>query len=239
MKIMLDAGHGSNTPGKRSPDGMREFEFNSAVANYAKALLLSGYENVTVYFAHDPAGKIDIPLTTRTNRANELKVDVYVSIHANAFGTVGWHGARGVETFVYPTKPKIAMGLANKIQNNLVKASGMPNRGVKTADFHVLRETKMDAVLAECGFMTNKEDMKLLRSDSYRRKAAQAIVDALAEQYRMKKKAVPKPAPKPAQKASSDKLYKVQVGAFADRKNADRLAAELKAKGYATYIVED
>lgn len=195
MKFMLDAGHSRVTPGKRSPDGMLEFEFNSVVANYAKALL-EGYENTIVYFAHDPSGNVDIPLITRTNRANELNVDAFVSIHANAFGPGGWHSASGIETFVYTTKPKNAYELAIKIQTNLLRASGLPNRGVKTADFHVLRETDMDAVLAECGFMTNKTDLSKLKSDAYRKAAAEAIVDALAEQYQLVKKKV---------KTSSDK----------------------------------
>lgn len=236
MKIMLDAGHGLFTQGKQSPDGMKEYEFNSAVANYAKALL-EQYENTTVYFAHDPSGKVDVPLVTRTDRANELKVDAYVSIHANAFGAGGWNDATGIETFVYPTKPKEAYELAIKIQTNLLRASGLQNRGVKTADFHVLRESHMAAVLAECGFMTNKTDLTKLKSDSYRRAAAEAIVDALAAQYGLKKKPAPKPQPTPSM--SSGKLYKVQVGAFADAKNAERLAAELKSKGYATFIVKE
>jgi len=232
MKIMLDSGHSLITPGKQSPDGMKEFEFNSAVAAYAKALL-EGYENVTVYTAHDPTGKLDVPLETRTDRANQLNVDVYVSIHANAFGSGGWNAASGIETFVYSTKPKGSYELAIKIQNNLLRASGLPNRGVKTADFHVLRETKMDAVLAECGFMTNKTDLNKLKSDSYRRAVAEAIVEALAAQYGLKKK----PAPKPIQKSST--LYKVQVGAFADEKNAEALLKKLEAAGFSGFIKKE
>ncbi|WP_423408009.1 N-acetylmuramoyl-L-alanine amidase [Heyndrickxia sp. MSNUG] len=233
MKIMLDAGHGLFTQGKQSPDGMKEHEFNSAVAAYAKALL-EGYENVTVYTAHDPTGKLDVPLNTRTDRANQLNVDVFVSIHANAFGNGGWHDASGIETFVYKTKPKEAYELAIKIQTNLLRASGLPNRGVKTADFHVLRESHMTAVLAECGFMTNKTDLTKLKSDNYRRAVAEAIVDALAVQYSLKNK----PAHKPIQKSStpSGKLYKVQVGAFADERNAEALLDKLKKAGFSGFI---
>ncbi|MDQ0414574.1 N-acetylmuramoyl-L-alanine amidase [Mesobacillus stamsii] len=234
MKIMLDAGHGYNTQGKRSPDGMREYEFNRAVANYAKSVL-DGYENTTVYFAHSDSA--DVPLVTRTNRANELKVDVFVSIHANAFGAGGWDSASGIETFVYTSKPKEAYDLAIKVQNNLLRASGLPNRGVKTANFHVLRETHMTAILAECGFMTNKTDQSKLKSESYRKSAAQAIVDALVAQYGLKRKPAPKQQPKPV--TASGKLYKVQVGAFSDRNNADKLASELKSKGYATFVVQE
>lgn len=59
--------------------------------------------------------------------------------------------------------------------------------GVKATNFQVLRETKMTAILEECGFMTNKEEAKLLKSDSYRKKGAQAIVKDLINQYKRKR----------------------------------------------------
>lgn len=181
MKIMLDAGHGYDTKGKISPDGMREYEFNRMVTYYARALL-EEYKDVAVYFAH--SDEKDIPLQKRANQANHLGVNCYISIHANAYGK-GWNNVRGIETFVYTTKPLISTNLAKKIQNHLVSATGLHNRGVKTANYHVLRETEMPAVLVECGFMTNREDMKLLRSDSYRKVCAEAIVKGICEQFRL------------------------------------------------------
>lgn len=232
---MLDAGHGLNTPGKRCPDdSMREFHFNSKVAEYARELL-EQYENVQVDFAHDPSGKRDVPLSERTNKANKWKADVYFSIHANAFGN-GWNSAEGIETYVYTSKPKEAMQLAANVQNHLIRETGRRNRGVKAANFQVLRETKMTAVLAECGFMTNKEEAALLKSDSYRRKCAVAIVKGIVETYKLKKKAQPK---SPSTTISGKVLHKVQVGAFSDLKNAERLADELKKKGYPVYIVTE
>jgi N-acetylmuramoyl-L-alanine amidase len=229
MKIMLDAGHGHSTPGKRSPDGMREYEFNRAVANYAKQLF-QNYENVTVYFAH--SDERDVPLEERTNKANRLNVDVYVSIHANAFGSGGWTSASGFETYVYPSKPPVAYQLAQKIQRYLAAETGLPNRGVKTANFHVLRETEMDAVLVESGFMTSRNDIKLLRSEEYRRTVAEAIVNAVAEQFNLKRKNNPSPP-------NTSGLYKVQVGAFKEQKNADDLATKLRSDGYTPYVYQD
>jgi N-acetylmuramoyl-L-alanine amidase len=235
MKIMLDAGHGYNTPGKRSPDGMREYEFNRAVANYARDLL-ANYQNVTVYFSH--SDQEDVPLQERTNKANRLNVDIFVSIHANAFGSGGWNNARGIETYVYPSKPPVAYQLAQKIQRNLVLSTGLENRGVKTADFHVLRETKMDAVLAECGFYTNREEVKLLRSETYRRTVAEAIVKALADQFKLQRKTAPKPvpAPSPAPPPKKGSLYKVQAGAFENAQNAEELAERLRKAGFDAFI---
>ncbi|MBM4760832.1 N-acetylmuramoyl-L-alanine amidase [Bacillus sp. B15-48] len=243
MRIMLDAGHGYNTPGKRSPDGMREYEFNRAIANFARDLL-QNYQNVTVYFAH--SDQTDVPLRARTDKANQLNVNVYVSIHANAHGNGGWTSAGGIETYVFLTRPPVAYQLAQKIQQNLVRASNLRDRGVKTGDLHVLRETKMDAVLVECGFMTNRDEIKLLRSEAYRRTCAEAIVNALAEQFKLVSKTTPtsEPAPAPVpvsepEPAPPDGLYKVQVGAFRNKQSADQLTATLKSEGYETFVYSD
>jgi N-acetylmuramoyl-L-alanine amidase len=237
MKIMLDAGHGYNTPGKRSPDGMREYEFTRAVANHAKQLL-ANYKNVTVYFSH--SDQEDVPLQARTNKANSLNVDIFVSIHANAFGSGGWNNVGGIETYVYPSRPPVAYQLAQKIQRNLVVATGLENRGVKTADFHVLRETKMDAVLAECGFMTNPNEIKLLRSETYRKTVAEAIVKALADQFKLQRKEnaspAPSKAPSAAQSSKKSGIYKVQAGAFENEQNAEELAERLRKAGFDAYI---
>lgn len=188
MKIMLDAGHGLNTIGKETPDGMKEFEFNAAVAEYAKGILSNFL--CEILFAHDPTGKIDIPLSKRTDYANRAGADVFVSIHANAFGPGGWNNVQGIETFVHTKKPQIALNLANLVQKKLLEATGRSSRGVKAADFHVLRENTMTAILAECGFMTNQEEAALLKSDEYRRKCAKAIAESLIEFYNLKPKVV-------------------------------------------------
>ena len=218
---MLDAGHGYNTSGKQSPDGLREYEFNRAVANYAK-LLLENYKNVTVYFSH--SDQRDVLLTARTDKANNLNVDVFVSIHSNAFGSGAWNDVGGLETYVYLSRPPEAIQLAQKIQHNLVLATGLENRGVKTADFHVLRETKMDAVLVECGFMTNRREAGLLRTETYRKAVAEGIVQALTEQFKLQRK------------DNAPKVFKVQAGAFERERNAKQLAARLKSAGFDAYI---
>ncbi|WP_307257940.1 N-acetylmuramoyl-L-alanine amidase [Oikeobacillus pervagus] len=232
MKMMLDAGHGYSTPGKRSPDGFREYEFNHAVANYAKDFLKQ-YKDITIYFAH--SDQRDVPLIERTNLANHLGVDIYIAIHANAYGS-SWNGAEGIETYVYPSRPSEAVALANRIQRNIVIATGRKDRGVKTADFHVLRETNMTAVLIEGGFMTNKEEANLLRSASYQKAVAEAIVKAVAEQYHLQKKENQPESPTAPPTQTS--YYRVQVGAFHNKENALSLVKKLKEKGFEAYIPE-
>jgi N-acetylmuramoyl-L-alanine amidase len=226
---MIDAGHGYTTPGKSSPDGMKEYEFNRAVAQYVKELLTS-YQ-ATIYFAHSDS--TDVPLEERTNQANTIDASLYLSIHANATGNGGWHQAEGIETYIHTSKPAEAFALASKIQKKLITTTGLQNRGVKTADFHVLRETKMTAVLVECGFMTNKNEVKLLKSEYYRKKCAQALVETVISHYSLKKRAI-----LPAKQSDQEKtLYKVQLGAFSDKQNAINLATQLKRLGFDTTII--
>lgn len=227
MKIMLDAGHGYQTQGKGVP-GLKEYEFNKATVNHM-INLLNQYQNVEIHCPHNDTR--DVPLKERTNQANNLKVDGYVSVHANA----GAASARGIETYIYTRTDKATDAMGLSIHNHLINTTGMRNRGLKRADFHVLRETHMKAVLVECGFMTNPEDLKLLLSDEYRRKCAQGIVNGLVEHFGLVKKPVPKPTPTP-QSAPSNAIYKVQVGAFKDKANADKLVEELKAKGYSAIV---
>ena len=196
LKIAIDAGHGYETPGKRTVDGMKEYEFNCAVANEMRKLL-SNYEGVTILFTH--SDQRDVPLHERTTKANREKVDVFLSIHANAHGNgKEWTSAEGIETYVYTSKPKAATGLAQMVQHELIQSTKRKNRGVKTANFHVLKATSMTAILCECGFMTNKAEAALLRSPSYRAACAQAIVRGMEKYYKLSKR-------------TSSSLYKVQV----------------------------
>ncbi|SDO33233.1 N-acetylmuramoyl-L-alanine amidase [Psychrobacillus sp. OK028] len=175
MKIMLDAGHGPNTIGKRTIDGkMKEFEFNEVVAQLVTNELSTF--GITVMHSHDK--KRDVPLNERTKVANNMRVDAFISIHANAFGTT-WNNVSGIETFTYTKPSEQSIILASLIQNALCSITARTNRGVKKADFAVVRDTKMPAVLVECGFMTNKQEAILLQSKDYRMRCAKAIAFAI------------------------------------------------------------
>lgn len=235
--IAIDAGHGMNTAGKRTPAGEREWSFNNKVA-LAAIKYLNGYEGAKIVRLDDPTGKTDVSLKARTDSANKAKADVLVSIHHNA-NTGKWGTWGGTETFIHSSNPSGARQLANAVQPKLVKAYGLSNRGVKSANFHMLRESKMTAILTEGGFMDSTVDIVKMRDDKVLDAAGKAIAEGVAEFLKLKKKPVvtPKPAsPKPT--VPSGKLYRVQVGAFANKANADKLAAELKSKGYSTYITE-
>ena len=176
MKIAIDDGHGMETAGKRTPafsDGsvMRENEFNRAVVAYLHDELIRNGFSVVLTSPEDT----DTAYATRVQRANEAHADYFVSVHANAFGS-GWNDANGVESFVYALNDAKTTSLARCIQHELIQATGLRDRGVKeNPTLYVLRKTTMPAVLCECGFMTNKREAKLLKSDAYRKKCAASI----------------------------------------------------------------
>lgn len=224
MKIVLDAGHGYNTPGKRTPDGMKEYEFNRVVAQYARQELLR-YQNVEIQFTH--SDDRDVPLQERTNRANSWRANAFVSIHANAYGAGGWNTVHGIETYTPTVASPNSDLLANSVHKRLIQETGRRDRGIKSADFHVLRETNMASILCECGYMTYYQEAQLLRTESYRKTCARAIAEGIAEYFNLKLKPTRPPA---------KEVYKVQVSAFKAKENADNLAKELDRRGYSTFV---
>lgn len=188
--VAIDAGHGLYTPGKRTPDDEREWSFNSTVVKSVISQLKK-YDGVKVIRMDDATGKTDVPLITRTNKANNAKADVYVSIHHNA-NTGKWGTWTGVETFVMSpasSNPK-SMSLAKAIHPSVVKGMGLHDRGIKSENFHVLRETDMPAILIECGYMDSTIDIKKLRSIKTLKSTGVLIANAIASHLGLKLKAV-------------------------------------------------
>ncbi len=201
---------------------MREFQFNSVVARYVRDGL-SDYIGVETIFTHADDGSRDVPLKERTDKANAWKADVLVSIHANAYGS-DWNDAQGIETYVYTTRPAEAAKLAEAVQRNLLLETGRKNRGVKADNLHMLRESNMTAILVECGFMTNRDEARLLKDDDYRRKCAMGIVAGIVEVYGLKKKA-PNPTSTPMQPVYGGKFKDVPDDHYA-KGATERLAAK-------------
>ena len=186
-KIALDDGHGKETAGKCTPafpDGssMKENEFNAATAAYLReALERCGFAVLMV-----APEETDTPLKTRVVRANDANADAYISIHANAYGST-WNSANGIESIVYEK----VMGhsrtyeLAECIHRSLIEKTGRRDRGIKrSGELYVLKNTKMHSVLLECGFMTNREEAELLRSEGYRRSCAESICRGICAFYK-------------------------------------------------------
>lgn len=183
-------GHGLETAGKRTPklpDGtvINENMFNSPTAKkFGVAAVNAGFRVIFV-----APTDIDTPLQARTDKANadfklqkakypqvpEDKLAIYISFHFNALNGVFDGKAGGVETFSYPGSIA-GRKLAEHLQTELMKGTKQVDRKVKSADFHVLRETHMTAALIECGFMDKLEEANLMLSSAFQQETA---IDAL------------------------------------------------------------
>lgn len=173
LVVCIDPGHGKTTGGKRSPDeSLMEYEFNRDVAYRLKALLEA--QGVTCIMTVAKDDQTDPSLATRVQIANSAgNVDLFVSIHANAFGT-DWNSANGWEIYTYQTGG-VAEQAAKAIEAATnASGAGLKDRGCKTANFYVIKNTYMPAVLIEHGFYTNKEECEKLKSSSFRDILAQA-----------------------------------------------------------------
>ncbi|MEK4302384.1 N-acetylmuramoyl-L-alanine amidase [Oceanobacillus sp. FSL W8-0428] len=180
-KVAMCAGHGGSgsTPGKRSPAGEYEWNFNDAVVRAAIAKLKAN--GVEVLRTDDASGKTDIGLTARTNKANAWGADVYVSCHHNALGTSWLNYEIGIETFTQNGSHPQAEILARCIHPKYVKAMGLKDRGMKKSNLAITRQTKMPAVLTEGGFMDSRIDIKSMRDNAKLKAQGEAIADGIME----------------------------------------------------------
>ena len=185
-KVAFCAGHGLNTPGKRTPDGEREWTFNNKVA-LAFEDEMKQYEGVQLLRTDDRTGQRDVPLKERTDKANAWNADIYISFHHNAFKGV-WGNHTGTEVHVYQSKPKDAVRLAKLVHPAVAKAYDLRDRGIKYTNLHITRETKMTAILIEGGFMDSLIDIKRLRDDKVLERAGRAVAQAVAQFAGLKKK---------------------------------------------------
>jgi N-acetylmuramoyl-L-alanine amidase len=234
FKIAINAGHYIDTPGKRIPKAIdpnqtREWWLNDRVVDRVIEGLLpyDGYELLRV---DDPTGKTDVSLQKRTDAANKFGADIYISVHHNAAGNGSrTYSASGIVVYVYPGTDAKTLNLQKTVYDCLIAATG--NKGNRASplakqDLHEVRETNMPAVLCECGFMDGSADGKLILTDNYASQLAQGFVNAIVKVAGLKKKPEPEP----------DALYRVQVGAFKVKANAEKLVADLKSKGYSAFI---
>ena len=226
--VVLDPGHGPLTAGKRSPDEtLLEYEFNRDVtARLKEHLERHGIKVVLTNLT----GQDDISLKERVRISNNIKADIFVSIHANAFGD-DWNSANGWEVYCWKFGGK-AEQLAKYVHNESIPFLSLRDRGIKEANFYVIRYTDAPAILIEHGFYTNKNECELLKTASFREKCAIADAKGILKYFNIQWF-------DPIKKEQDDNvLYKVQVGAFAQKDNAIKLCNDLIGKGYKPIIVE-
>lgn len=227
VRIFIDPGHGGNDPGATAY-GLKEKDLTLHIAREMNRILTEEYEGVVTKMSR--TGDETVSLNERTNAANRWNADFYLSIHINA------GGGSGFESFIYTTVPTRTKHFQRDIHNAVLDQVDFNNRGMKTANFHVLRESKMHALLTENGFIDNQNDANKLKDKNFLNRLARGHAIGIAEAFNLKKRdnrngnGGGNPAPE------NGVMYKVQIGAYKEKKNADHQADQAKRKNFDVFI---
>lgn len=200
MKIVIDPGHGGKDPGAVGITGQKEKEINLAVSLLLREMLEEYNEEIFLTRASD----LDLDLQKRASFANQLGADLLLSIHCNshttqlAQGIEIWHSYLGEFGDVHYHRAK---SIAGQIQNELILATGLWDRGIKikliedkTSPFYgldyffMLRKTNCPALIIELGFLSNPKEEALLTNPGFQKKLAQAIVTGLVKSLNLQVK---------------------------------------------------
>ena len=234
--LILDAGHSFSTAGKRNEkENFYEWEFNNDMQYKIKSRCEE--LGIKVFLTNPKPDKVsDMALTTRASLANDYWLrnskpkSIFISLHANASSNAS---ARGTETYHASNASTASKNFAKVLNNEIVKTMkeldpASKDRGVKTENFTVIYKASMPSVLCEYAFYSNLDDLKILKNN--RSELVEATVKAICQFFRIEyKKEIT---------TNTNKLYKVCIGAYKDKDNADKILNEAKGKGFKdAYII--
>ncbi|WP_080146734.1 N-acetylmuramoyl-L-alanine amidase [Marinilactibacillus piezotolerans] len=193
--IYIDSGHGGRYSGA-AYQGFAEKTINLQTAKKIEAILKAKGYRTKMSRTSDKhfSNTLSSDLRYRANEANSLNADIFLSVHFNAHPT---STQTGIEMYIYNrdgnssnpglsnnyTRIANSRSLATKMQSELIKQTGAKDRGVKEANFHVIRETHMPAVLLELGFMDNPSDLSKITTSSYQSKLAVGVTNGIDDYF--------------------------------------------------------
>ncbi|SDI19569.1 N-acetylmuramoyl-L-alanine amidase [Alteribacillus persepolensis] len=184
--IVFDAGHGGHDNGANG-FGLYEKDLCEDRVKRMKIILENEYENVKIILTRSDDTFLE--LRERAQIANRAGADVFISDHKNAFNGK----ARGFESFIWNggvgAATRSLQNIVHRSVYNKIKKYDIPDRGTKQANFSVLRNTKMSAILLEEAFIDNRADNNLLQKKEFSEAYCRGVVEGLAEFLGLKKKA--------------------------------------------------
>ena len=195
LHILLDNGHGNNTPGKCSPDkSLLEYKYCREITAMIKDELDEKYEcfETVILVPED----WDVTLKERVNRCNKICKDkgsqncIFLSIHNNAAGnSSNWMSARGWSGWIYRNASEKSKLLANLLfdacaELKLKTRKPLPNQKYWDCGFYICKNTNCPAVLTENFFQDNKEDVDFLLSDEGKQAVADIHINAILKYYK-------------------------------------------------------
>lgn len=174
--IVIDPGHGGKNPGAIGVTGTWESNINYDIASRLNELL----QNAGAFTIMTRKSDEDPGLWDRPGMANTNHADLFISIHSDSHPSPA---TRGSTVYAHYNATKDNWTLAWFVHNEIIKMTGLESKGLRAANFVVLREAKMPAILVESAYMTNKDDEALLKNPDFRQLMAQAIFNGIVEYY--------------------------------------------------------
>lgn len=219
MKVFIGVGHGGSDPGAVA-NGVKEKDLNLSIAKACRDELVRHGVEVRMSRTKDESDS----LSEEIKECNAYAPDLAVDIHNNA------GGGDGAEVFHHHGGGK-GKTLAENILSEIVKV-GQNSRGAKVRknsqgkDYYgFIRETSAPAVIVECAFVDNASDLKILSTESDRQKVGRAIAKGVLKTLGVE--------------IQGERLYRVQVGAYLLRSNAEDMQKKIKAVGFDAFIVKE
>ncbi|AYA78097.1 N-acetylmuramoyl-L-alanine amidase [Bacillus sp. Y1] len=178
VKIFIDPGHGGTDSGAVG-NGIQEKNVTLQIGLRIRDILERDYSNVSVRMSR--TGDTTVSLNQRSNAANSWGADFLYSVHVNSGGGVGY------EDYIYSglSSTSRTAQMQRTIHSEIMARNNMNDRGTKKADFHMLRETSMDAVLTENGFIDNAGDAAKMKDPAWIESVARGHVVGLEKIYNL------------------------------------------------------
>jgi len=184
VKLFFDPGHGGRDGGAAA-NGIREKDISLKIALGTGKRLEEEYEAEVVYSRTTDGG---IPLRDRALMAIESNADLFISFHSNGFTD---SNPNGYEDFLSPSPTLRTIEIRDKFHDEVASVwtkHNRRNRGKKRANFSVLRNTTMPAILVENGFLTNTSDAELLKDDTFLNELISGHVEGVAKALNLKRR---------------------------------------------------
>jgi N-acetylmuramoyl-L-alanine amidase len=176
FKVVIDPGHGGKDTGAISVVNRREKDFVLALGTKVYNLLAKE-PKIEAYITRKDDTFVELP--DRVTIANEMKADLFVSIHGNSASKEDIDGS---ETYYYTDQ---SLPFAKLMHQQLLKSTGFPDRKVKQSGFHVIKNTTMPSLLLEVGFLSNKTEENAMFQEGFQNQVAAGIVAGIKQQLKI------------------------------------------------------
>lgn len=178
--VVIDAGHGGRAPGA-TKQGVNEKDIDLAIVLALQDIFAESEENIGVYYTRTDDS--NPTFDQRVQLANKANADLFISVHNNATRSGRMSSTSGTQV-MYDESSEASERFAQICLEEVTSRLGSRNKGlVKGDSIYIIRTSEVPVALIEVGFMTNQEELDLLRSKEYQREAALGIYNAILRAF--------------------------------------------------------